>query len=326
MKIKYFENADVKSLNAFELKYNIKLPSDYREFILKKNGGIFEQEQNLLKASSIKQLLVLNFLLGLNTCEKEFDLVLMNDPQDLPFRAINIGFDAFGNEIVLISDGANDGIYLSDHDCRMSSSKADQLNLYLISKTFQEFLSRVGNLSMLESFTLSDVSDEKRTKLIEVPKERETLLLSELDIISNGKGNDKSVKKYINSTRNTLPDTYIDFILNYNGGKWISQNNSFQINTGEIFRVDEFFGTELEECKDITYLTEKLTGELIFDCTVIASCKPFGYVVLMHDKKQKIDNVFFLDNEKKLEKSKNGSPTVTLKKPFLKFIEQLQTC
>ncbi|WP_193777990.1 SMI1/KNR4 family protein [Psychrobacter sp. FDAARGOS_221] len=128
-------------IEAFEKKYSIKLPQEYRAFLSKYNGGtvdpdtfVFHDETD---ASSI------NYFLGIGLKEYYYNLSYTLDMfrDRVPDNLFPIAKDPGGNLILVGLSGNELGkIYFWDHEFEADGSKPDMSNVHYLSSSFDTFL------------------------------------------------------------------------------------------------------------------------------------------------------------------------------------------
>lgn len=149
LKIKVSGNGslDPKLLSEFEEEFNVKLPEQYREFMIKYNGG--RVDPNIFDLDVIDDATVLNELYELKT-EKGLDLYSVNDLHEDYFsdEFIAIGDDPGGSDICIGVKGDVRGkVYFFDresdyeeYDEEGEEILIDEKIMYLLSDTFYGFL------------------------------------------------------------------------------------------------------------------------------------------------------------------------------------------
>lgn len=109
------ESINEDDISAFETDYGITLPSNYREFILKRNGGLVERDKTINKFLSIK-----------NGNLKVEDVIEIHQiyEQNIPTGYLPIAADHGSNPIVYnMQEGEDYGkIILVDMDMDMVES------------------------------------------------------------------------------------------------------------------------------------------------------------------------------------------------------------
>lgn len=149
LKIKVSGNGslDPKLLSEFEDEFNVKLPEQYREFMIKYNGGYVDP--CIFNLDVIDDATVLKKLYPLKS-EEEVDLYYVNDLHDgfISDRFITIGNDPGGSGICLGVKGDVRGkVYFfdresdyEDYDEEGEEILIDEKIMYLLSDTFYGFL------------------------------------------------------------------------------------------------------------------------------------------------------------------------------------------
>ena len=129
MLISKYGNGSEKLVKKFEEKFNVKFESEYREFLIKYNGG--ETPDTSFKNG--KRTESVRYLYGLNShksIEQKLEYFEWQEKQCMP-----IGEDDFGNFYAIgISEENNGIIYFCDHEKGFTKTK--------ISVSFAEFIKK----------------------------------------------------------------------------------------------------------------------------------------------------------------------------------------
>ena len=129
----------METIKAFEEKYNIELPPEYRSFLHEFNGG--ETTESLYKATikNKPNTLVLNELLGITgkNCDLEWTNNTWND--DIPAGLFVIGVDPGGNGFLIGLCGTEfEGkVYFLLHDLSVENPMD---RVFWVANSFNEFL------------------------------------------------------------------------------------------------------------------------------------------------------------------------------------------
>jgi hypothetical protein len=119
-------------LSNFEVSYNLRLPNDYKEFLIKHNGGspnkIFFRKNNAD--------LVVDIFLSLSkeeySIEKYYANMVIED-KELPEKILPIGIDAFGNIICISCRDEDFGkVYFWDHEEDWDHEDPNDIELRLL--------------------------------------------------------------------------------------------------------------------------------------------------------------------------------------------------
>lgn len=139
MKINGFGRVEKGQLDDFEAHIGFELPFDYKEFLIKHNGGVPEVKYSTFFVKELNQKISLDVLLGFGI--KELDLYEWNDEykDDLSVRSIIIGHDPGVGMIILVNDKKMKGIYYWD-DSHYFDQSNHESNSYKINDSFYEFL------------------------------------------------------------------------------------------------------------------------------------------------------------------------------------------
>ena len=142
---KNFGLLNEKVLEALEQVWEFKLPSSYRSFLLKYNGGVPINDTFYFKNDLARGSLVQLFL-GV-TSEKHANLLkhLQTYRGRIPDTMFPIAYDPSGNLILLAVKGSDrEKVFFWDHENEVESGQGEvsgYSNLTLISDGFDEFLS-----------------------------------------------------------------------------------------------------------------------------------------------------------------------------------------
>ena len=141
MYLKQFASIKDDEINEIEKKLKVKFPKDYREFLLKYNGGIVEKNnKNAINVKNIEENIVIDVLFGIVEKE-ESDIYYWNQQmkEDMMEGAVLIGDDIIQGFIVMFCNGDNKGIYYWDDAYNFQNSD-DENNMYWIANSFNEFI------------------------------------------------------------------------------------------------------------------------------------------------------------------------------------------
>jgi SMI1 / KNR4 family (SUKH-1) len=139
-------------VEAFESQLQTRLPDDYREFLLKVNGGRTARSHRvftMLMRKSRKDETDLNSLNSLNDPDDRFNLVARwkRAREWLPKEVIPVGYDDFGGTVVVVIDGPRRGQvwFLDGADPRPEGSNPrvewfDQRDVSKLADSFHEFM------------------------------------------------------------------------------------------------------------------------------------------------------------------------------------------
>jgi hypothetical protein len=144
MKIKSFGKGSKQNINKIEKEFSVKLPNDYKEFLIENNGA--DIETGLFYVKDIGQTIPMGYFYGVDIVEGYADIIEINKEyrDDILENSILIGTDEGEGWILLICDGENDGIWYYDHSYFFEQS-TDDLNTYFICETFSEFMETLKN-------------------------------------------------------------------------------------------------------------------------------------------------------------------------------------
>jgi hypothetical protein len=138
MDIKGLGKGNLENIEKIERFLKIKLPDDYKNFLVEYNGAVIEDAY--IYVDDLKQKMMMGLIYGVDT-KKASDILKINKEfkDDILKNSILIGTDAGEGWILLICDGKNDGIWYYDHSYFFEQS-TDDLNTYFICNTFSEFI------------------------------------------------------------------------------------------------------------------------------------------------------------------------------------------
>ncbi len=144
-----------RTLSCLEKYWEIKIPKRYRDFLLEFNGG-YPKERLEFSFKGSNDGSVLSAFLGI-TPQEHNDLLnhLKIYNNRIPKNTLPIGYDTFGNLILIAAKGQDYGkIYFWDHEREADASDgevANYSNLTLIADSFEEFINGLKDESEIES-------------------------------------------------------------------------------------------------------------------------------------------------------------------------------
>jgi len=142
--LEYNNSLDEKSLDDFEKEFEIKLPEEYRHFLIKYNGGYPAPDgfkfMNKDKGSSVDRFLGL--------IDREYDDIrkyIEKYKNRIPDNLIPIAYDPGSNLLCIsISGGDFDNIYFWEHEFEFNEGqKPDYTIVMVIANSFNDFLSKL---------------------------------------------------------------------------------------------------------------------------------------------------------------------------------------
>ena len=138
-KIEKYTQGNISNIDKIEKILNIKLPKDYKDFLIENNGA--DVEDGLFYVKEIDQTIPMGFFYGVDIAEGYSDIIEINKEyaDDILKNSILIGSDEGEGWILLICDGKNDGIWYYDHSYFFEQS-TDDSNTYFICDTFSNFI------------------------------------------------------------------------------------------------------------------------------------------------------------------------------------------
>lgn len=147
--LKPFGNAQYEEIEDLEDRLHIRLPNDYKDFLIARNGGknsAYEFE-NAIELDQVKEVINIDTMFGVKTGVKNADIEQWTNEyfDDIFENSIIIGDTIqHGFLIMWLSGDENEGIYYYDDTYYLSTS-TDENNTYFLGKTFSEFLELVKN-------------------------------------------------------------------------------------------------------------------------------------------------------------------------------------
>lgn len=136
---KEFSGANKKLVDEYERSIKMELPKDYKDFLIKTNGGMFEDDVPLFRIDKVCEEIGVEILFGLRISE-DLDLQSwFNEYQDeLESHTAIIG-DTWGVGLILLIWQDNiKGIFLWDHCLALEQSTEEEC-LYKIADNFDAF-------------------------------------------------------------------------------------------------------------------------------------------------------------------------------------------
>lgn len=135
--VNLFGKAIEADLNKFEEINSIKIPLDYKSFILENNGG--KPSKNIVPTVNSD----VNWLYGFHegpTWANIYDAI--GDLYDrVPYLYIPIGCDSGGNQYLMSLNSNNHGcIYFWDHEDEATFSEKEHTENYYLASSFTEFI------------------------------------------------------------------------------------------------------------------------------------------------------------------------------------------
>ena len=139
MKIEAYKNGNAEKVSKLEKEFRIKLPEDYRNFLIQYNGG--DVEDGNLYVKELDEDMRMGYFFGIGIEEGFADITEINDEydDDIPKKSLLIGMDEGSGFLLLISGGEDSGIWYYDHTYFFDKS-TDDLNTYFICETFSDFI------------------------------------------------------------------------------------------------------------------------------------------------------------------------------------------
>lgn len=129
-----------EELAAFEQAYQIHLPAEYRDFLLRYNGGMPKRRIFDIDMDGFPNSIPIQLFSGVSqTHPLGLQATMATFVGRMPANLIPIANDSFGNPICLSVSGEDTGyVYFWDRD--MEQEEPDYSNVYFIAKSFNAFL------------------------------------------------------------------------------------------------------------------------------------------------------------------------------------------
>ncbi|MGG4268084.1 SMI1/KNR4 family protein [Peribacillus simplex] len=136
-----YGKATQEAVNNFEKFVGFEIPADYKQFLLKNNGGTTSVQNSRFYVNALDTLVCLNVLYGLDLQDKELDLQKCHEEyrEDLHKNCIIIGNDTCAGKILLINNEEEKGVYFWDQGWYSDPSGQDE-NIYKVAESFQSFI------------------------------------------------------------------------------------------------------------------------------------------------------------------------------------------
>lgn len=133
------ENSE-ESVQAFEQQIGFALPEDYRQFLVKNNGAIVNNQTFFVK--DLDQEVLMDVLYGLTSAHAR-SLTLgywLNEyDEEIGEKELVIGSDPGGHQILYITAGEDKGIYYWDTNHFFAKSSEGEGDTYFLANSFTEF-------------------------------------------------------------------------------------------------------------------------------------------------------------------------------------------
>jgi len=134
-----YNNLSQKDIQDFETSNSIELTNNYKEFLLKWNGGI--PDPGVFIIPEWEGTTVMNYFYSIGDTDNDFEVYLDIYDLRLPEGFIPVGNDAVGNAILLgILEPYYDQIYFWDHENESDLDEPDMSNMYFLADNIWHFL------------------------------------------------------------------------------------------------------------------------------------------------------------------------------------------
>lgn len=136
-----------QEIENLEARIQFKMPQDYRQFMLKSNGGSVPRNVYYwVHANNLpEEEIEIKAFLGINPEEKVVDLSYWFDAYGYEYEGINTAQIALSDPGVIVLGYENDprdGVYLWDDSLELETSTEDNC-MYKIADSFEEFVSKI---------------------------------------------------------------------------------------------------------------------------------------------------------------------------------------
>jgi hypothetical protein len=134
-----------EEIAQFEARCNVSFPTEYKEFLLKSNGGTPTLNEFAIPGFHGQES-ALNYFYGVHDGPKltRLDWACEVHKDRIPPDLFSIATDAFGNEVCLGWKGKRRGkVYFWDHEDELDENgrgRTDYANVYLVANSLGEFL------------------------------------------------------------------------------------------------------------------------------------------------------------------------------------------
>ncbi len=131
---------DLSEIERVEQLAGARLPSEYRNFLLRHNGGYPDPDGFLFKdlsdGSSVDRFLSIG-----SGEHSNLEKYLITYQGRFPVDFLPIAHDPGGNLVLIGTSGGHSGkIYFWDHEYEADGSEPDMSNMHLVAQSFSEFL------------------------------------------------------------------------------------------------------------------------------------------------------------------------------------------
>ena len=131
----------------FEKEFDLRLPQDYRDFLLSVGGSVAdrEDETNGIPVEEMRDEVELAILYGIdnsqNDCTAEYWMREYND--EIWPKSVLFGESMASGFFVLVCEGEDTGVWFWD-DCWEYEATNEKKNTYFVAKSFTEFINLLG--------------------------------------------------------------------------------------------------------------------------------------------------------------------------------------
>jgi hypothetical protein len=136
-----FPSTDEAGVREYETLIGHSLPTDFREFLLKTNGGKKPKPEGFRVETGETSMVSVFYPIGKRGTFHDLGGQFLTMRNELPEGVIPIGQDIGGNTLCLAVAGEDAGAVLfMDHEVETGPHKDGWDNLYFCARSFSEFL------------------------------------------------------------------------------------------------------------------------------------------------------------------------------------------
>lgn len=177
MSFNKYGSLNASMVNQLDGMFGFEIPLEYKEFLIKTNGGRFDYEDEhhiMIKNKTIW----IDVLYG-NKENMRSSLLFWNNEygDEIPQNSIIIGDTQDHNFLVYMCAGEQKGIYLWDDNLSIDGSSCDGKNAYFIANDMNEFLKKINvsikSISLFQKTSNIDKKIGEGNVLYKAPNEKE---------------------------------------------------------------------------------------------------------------------------------------------------------
>lgn len=131
--------SDELRVARLEAELGFALPDDYRSFLLRNNGGSFQEQ--VFFVADLGQDVMLDIFYAVSNPDRVLTLSFWwkEHGEELQENALIIGTDPGGGMITYITTGEDKGVYYWDHAHFFEESAEEEGNTYFVADSFADF-------------------------------------------------------------------------------------------------------------------------------------------------------------------------------------------